>query len=167
MLTIISVSLISEQVQLHNERVKENQLVAEEVARIAAREALPKTEDFFRVTYADLKVQDGELVVFSDGHALVDFEGRFKVALRSREFLRHVITPEWSSWIDYGANPTGTRYRQPEKLWWWAGLPVDFEVNRAEGLLMETCWQARINDPVLGLTNLEPVCVTSATGVEK
>lgn len=135
--------------------------VAQERAEVRAAIALPKTSDLFRVTYVQLdRDAHGHLVVYTDAHALVTFEGRFKVSLRDRTERRHVWTPQWSEWIEYAANPGGTRYRQPETLQWWADYPHLVEPPPGSWV-METCWQARVEDPTLGLVELEPVCLTS------
>lgn len=129
-----------------------------------ARLALPKTEDLFHVGYVELaRGEDGHLVVFSDGRAVVDFEGRYKVTLRDRSTQRHVFTPQWSEWLDYVASPDGPRYRQPETVQWWADKP-SFVEPPPSTWVMETCWQARITDDHLGLVELEPVCRTSVLG---
>lgn len=126
-----------------------------------ARLALPTTADLFHVSYVTLdRSEDGHLVVYTDAHAREAFVGRFKVALRDRDTYRHVWTPEWSGWINYAANPDGSHYRQPETLQWWADYP-DFVEPPARAWVMETCWQAVIRDPALGMTELEPVCATS------
>jgi hypothetical protein len=97
---------------------------------------------------------------------MLQFEGRYKVALRDRSSFRHAWTPEWSGWIDYKANPDGTRYRQPETLMWWANPPEGTVLDQAQGWIMETCWQARVEDDVLGFVELEPVCVSTAIEAE-
>ena len=127
-----------------------------------AKLALPKTSDFWEVTYVSLeRGPEGRLVVFTDAHANRDFDGRFKVSLRSRDTNRHAFTPQWSDWLKYRASAIGeTRYNQPETLQWWAALDTFFEPP-PQSWAMETCWQARIDDEVLGLTELEPVCITS------
>ena len=128
-----------------------------------ARVALPATADLFHVGYVELaRNADGRLVVFTDAHAEVQMNGRFRVILRDRDTGRHAFTPEWSDWIIYEANPSGTRYRQPETFQWWAGLGIgEFFEPPARNWAMETCWQARVVDDQLGLVELEPVCITS------
>lgn len=122
---------------------------------------LPTTADFFAVSYVELeRGDDGHLVVFTDAHVVKAFEGRFRVTMRDRDTSRHVWTPEWSSWIQYVEHPDGVRYRQPETLQWWAN--IDQFVEPPPGnWIMETCWQARYDDPTLGLVELKPLCVTS------
>ncbi|MEN8741143.1 MAG: hypothetical protein ABF308_15375 [Phaeobacter gallaeciensis] len=124
-----------------------------------AVQSLPTSADYFSVTYADLARENETLVVYTDGRAVTPFKGRYRVVLRDRETGRHVFTPEWSDWIDYRA-PEEVAYRQPETLFWWTGgkttgaLPV-------RHYIMETCWQAHIEDNDLGPVDLEPVCVTT------
>jgi hypothetical protein len=134
---------------------------------IKARLDLPQTADLFSVTHADLAREHGKLVVYTDGHAKQAFNGRYKVALRDRSTFRHAWTPEWSGWIDYAANPDGTRYRQPETLEWWANYPSTVVIDPLQGWFMETCWQARVEDKVLGWVELEPVCIASAIEPER
>lgn len=127
-----------------------------------ARLMLPTTADLFHVSYVTLDRRNGHLVVYTDAHAQKAFTGRFRVALRDRETFRHAWTPEWSGWIDYAANPGGSRYNQPETLQWWAGLEDDDFIEPPAGAwVMETCWQALYRDPALGPVELEPVCVPS------
>jgi hypothetical protein len=135
---------------------------AQERKLVRARVELPDTSDFMKVSYVQLdRDEDGHLVVYTDAYAMEQFEGRFKVALRDRDTLRHVFTPKWSEWLPYAANPDGTRYLQPETFQWWANYP-DFVEPPPRAWVMETCWQARYDDPVLGLVELEPVCVPSS-----
>lgn len=124
-----------------------------------ARQALPVTADFFAVSYAQLKRKDAALVVYSDGEITQSFEGRYRVRLRDTKDLRHLWTPAWSDWQPYSY--TGRPgYRQPESLAWWADVMPDPAWTDL-ALVMETCWQARIEDELLGLAELEPVCVTN------
>lgn len=125
----------------------------------AAFENLPKTSDYFEVSYTDIgRNEDGHLVVFSDGRVLQDFEGRYRVSLRARDTRRLAWTPEWSGWIEYFASAV-TKYDQPETLEWWAGIDDPIEPPPGSWL-METCWQARIVDEVLGPVELVPLCIT-------
>lgn len=126
-----------------------------------ARLALPTTGDLFTATYVDLaRDENRHLVVYTDAHALEEFTGRFKVTLRNLDTGRHEWTPEWSDRITYRANPDGTRYRQPETLQWWSGYDEFVEPPQANWV-METCWQAQWDDPVLGTVDLAPFCMTS------
>jgi hypothetical protein len=134
----------------------------EQQARIEARLTLPKTADLFDVTHARLFVQEGRFVVFSDGRVLAPFEGRYRVDVRSADTNRHAWTPDWSTWIQYERNPAApVRYRQPETIEWWSGRDDASRIlKQSQAWIMRTCWQARVNDPVLGLTELDPVCVS-------
>lgn len=127
-------------------------------AYVTSRANLPRTDDLWSVHYADLAYEDG-WVVYSDGAASETFTGRYKVTLREQDTSRNIFTPAWSDWFIYDGTET-TRYHQPETLEWWAALPfpADFE---DQPLVMETCWQARVERWLIGTAELEPECVTS------
>lgn len=163
MLAVIVATLVSNLVLSLQERLHLQK-------ELAARLSLPETSDLWLVTEAFLSKREGGYFVFSDGHALVSFSGRYRIALRDAGTGRHVFTPQWSPWIDYEANPEGTRYHQPETLSWWVnnsalcatatcGIPEDRPIS------LQTCWQARTFDSVLGEVHLHPVCVQSVLPV--
>lgn len=137
----------------------------EERARLVARLNLPKTADFFEVTHARIEVENGQFVVYSDGRAIESFSGRFRVDVRDMDTARHAWTPSWSPWIKYRKNSGPTRYSQPESITWWTGRDdAAALMDPSRGWVMQTCWQGRVDDPVLGLTELEPVCVSDDVG---
>lgn len=128
------------------------------VENVKAQSEAPHTSEFFFVTRADLKKWQGQWVVYSDGSILQPFTGSFRVCLRNLETGRHYWTCQWTDWIPYDGNPGVLRYHQPEKLDWWANIPLSIvqEISDKNPKLMETCWRAKVEEIVL-----EPVCVTS------
>ncbi len=112
--------------------------------------------EYFSVSYAHLKREEGRWVVYTDGTTLQDFEGSYRVCMKDASTGRSYWTCQWADWFPYEATGKSS-YRQPEPLDWWANISEAFSESILEGpKVMTTCWRAKVENVIL-----DPKCVTS------